>query len=98
MLGSTWFEPFRTIELPQDTVREYLSGQALNLEAGSSVDHPPHGNKNASSSLKTPWAVVQWRQKSMGWVKSAGNRLNNHLPPQAILSIGSNGEYEEFTS
>jgi NOL1/NOP2/fmu family ribosome biogenesis protein len=98
MLDATWFTPHRTIEISDDKAMKYLRGEALCLETPEPCKPPSTEGIDTSVTRNVPWGVVQSQQKPMGWGKFAGTRLNNHLPPQAILAVGSNGDLEEFRS
>jgi NOL1/NOP2/fmu family ribosome biogenesis protein/SAM-dependent methyltransferase len=98
MLNPTWFEPHRTVEISQAEASEFVRGEALSLHAMGEKHEEPFGGGGSGERSDVPWMVLRWQQKPLGWAKFAGNRLNNHLPPQALLTIGSNDESGNFGS
>ena len=69
------FQPARTISLDDVQARSYLAGEVL-----SDASLPCHAEQRG-------WTVAQWRNASLGWIKGAGNRWNNHLPVWATQRV-----------
>lgn len=57
------------IEIEAQTALEYMKRQSLVLDVGDIRD----------------WAVLNYKGRDFGWVKSLGSRLNNHLPKELRL-------------
>ncbi len=62
-------EPRHRVELSDRQATEYLSGNAVRIDGEASP-----------AAADTPWLVVTWRGRSLGWAKLASGTLKNHLP------------------
>lgn len=60
---------------------EFNDEQAFSYMSGNAVAFSGNGPETAKG-----WVLACWRGKALGWVKAAGNRFNNHLPPWARLT------------
>lgn len=56
--------------------------QAKQFASGSSIAMPSVDGDRVSG-----WAVAAWNSRPLGWCKVLSNRLNNHLPPWARMSM-----------
>ncbi|MFM7926982.1 MAG: methyltransferase RsmF C-terminal domain-like protein [Pirellula sp.] len=86
MLAPNLFEPSQVLALDTNMAESFMLGQSLLKQ--SEMDSPA-----------TPWCVVSWDDKPLGWVKNASNRWNNYLPVWARFTsfskIGSPNSDEE---
>ena len=74
LLDNRLFASRRTIELGVEQARQFASGASIGLSLV--------GENTASG-----WSVATWNGRPLGWCKALSNRLNNHLPPWARLSL-----------
>ncbi len=71
LLRSPRFQPKQRIDADDDFARRYLQGEVVPFDR---------------TDYAGGWHVASWRDSPLGWVKSAGNRWNNHLPPWATMN------------
>lgn len=71
LLRPAGFEPTRWIDADGDFATRYLRGEVVPFDR---------------SDYASGWHVARWRNSPLGWVKSAGNRWNNHLPAWAVMN------------
>lgn len=68
LASSSWFQPHTRLELTDQEALTYLSGTSIHRPATS------------TSSRISPWCLLQWRGRSLGWSKQVATQLKNHLP------------------
>jgi NOL1/NOP2/fmu family ribosome biogenesis protein/23S rRNA U2552 (ribose-2'-O)-methylase RlmE/FtsJ len=73
MLLESLFTPSNVLDLDDSNAKRYMLGESLDRALAS----------NQPEIAQTPWSVVRWKEKPLGWVKSASNRWNNYLPSWA---------------
>lgn len=91
-----YFTPHRTVALGDSSAKAYLAGDVLGVDdvlVGDGLDgdatgaSSEHATTQDSGGVPRGWGVAQWRGSSLGWIKGAGNRWNNHLPAWAAMKI-----------
>jgi len=74
MLNDRFFTANQRVELSHGQSIEFISGSSIAKSADQAA-HP------------TGWSIASWHNRSLGWLKSAGNRWNNHLPAWARIIV-----------
>jgi len=78
LLDKKFFIPHRGLELGTGQAKIFAGGASVAIESSTEQTH---------SRGLSGWAVATWNGRGLGWCKVLSNRLNNHLPPWARLSI-----------
>ena len=79
MMDRKYFSPVQPFHLDSDQANQFSSGAAIAIEATAGRSNLPDAGG---------WAVATWNDRPLGWCKVLRNRLNNHLPPWARLTLG----------
>jgi hypothetical protein len=74
----------RSLDLSDEIAKEAVAGASI-LKSG---EDPIVVTSEADRMDVSKFKVAFWSGRPLGWVKSAGNRWNNLIPPLARLSIG----------
>jgi NOL1/NOP2/fmu family ribosome biogenesis protein len=74
LLNGSYFTPSQIIAFNDEEARQCIAGSALKPTS-------------IPQDLNNKFAVACWNSKPLGWMKWAGNRWNNLIPPVARLTI-----------
>lgn len=66
--SSSWFHPYTRLELTDQEALTYLSGTSI------------HRSTASTPSFASPWCLLQWQGRPLGWSKQVATQLKNHLP------------------
>lgn len=85
-LDKNWFKPHSTVAFSDSDAAMMVNGMAIPF---SHQESPRSDSvaENGDASPSHSWAVATWNGRSLGWVKKAGNRWNNHLPKIAVQPL-----------
>lgn len=74
MLKEQFFTANQRVELSHGQSVEFMNGSSI-AKSADQGEHP------------AGWSIASWHHRSLGWLKSAGNRWNNHLPAWARMMV-----------
>ena len=83
LLDDAIFTPRAVYALEKEHAKQFAGGASIAI----SPDAEPSTSVGVRSRGVSGWAVATWNGRPLGWCKALSNRLNNHLPPWARLTV-----------